>query len=200
MPEMKEPIYHRQAFDTNASWRAFEDFKKIPAFCRDTPRLLEIYTEQVQKDPAHGQINTVPTLSHHTLSKWCSNYRWHDRAKAADAADQILLDMQREIATRTRVARQVEGESAQAEEFRSAMIDIGKGMVQFGSQVMGLVSTVTNEFQGKPLSDTDLEKLSKVAYIYRSIVSGGIPVGQEAWAMALGVQQAISVLDERTYP
>jgi len=194
---LKEPIYHRQEFDTDGSWKAFQDFLNLPSHCRDVPTLLELYTKQAQDRTNKSKRNTPPTTSNNTLSKWCSVLKWNERARAADAAEQIILDMEREVAKKVRIQRQVEQEQAQVEEFRNAILGVGKGIVQFGAQMMTLMNTVTSEFKGKTtLTDADLEKLSKVAYIYRSTVSGGIPIGQEAWAQALGIEEAIAVLGE----
>jgi hypothetical protein len=191
---MSEPIYHKQSCDTAKSWKAFQDFKSLPAHNRSVPILLSLYQNRVRVDSGLRKVNLPPSLSLGTLTRWCAECQWIERAKAWDADHEILLTAKRVEAQKTRIDKQVQTEQAQIEEFRTTALNIGKKMVQFATTTLYLIETVTEGLNGKDtLTDADLDHLLKTTRIFKAIAPS-IPIGQESWAQALGVNEAIAVL------
>jgi hypothetical protein len=192
----REPIWERQTGDTKRSFQAFQDYLKLPSFGRSVKTLFDTYSYQIRTNGPDLPPVTVPSRSKETLLKWCSTYRFKERAAAYDEAMKLTIEERQRQLRDEALEQRLEAEMQEVEEFRVSCITLGKNGVAFANDVIELISRVPKEMQGKPLQQKDLDRLSKVSVIYKNVTSGLVS-GHDYWAQALGIDQALAKLDQK---
>jgi hypothetical protein len=191
--QLNEPVYHKQKCDTAKSYQAFLDFRSLPRHVRSVPTLLSVYQERVGSESALGRGHRPPSLSPTTLEKWCYQGKFHERAKAYDETQKDALEAARQAALESGLIAQAKVEQDQIEGFRMMSLNVGKNMIAFAQDMLDIVATVPVGLDPKALTNNDLARLMKATSIYKSIAPT-ISIGGKIWGDALGVSEAISLV------
>lgn len=209
---------------SNRQWQAFEDFMSLPPSIRSISELGRIYAEIIKEGKNYvpnflqdlsktthiKQGYIPPSSSDASLRKWASDNRWIERSIAFEQHQASLTETKRAEEYDRRIDVKVKTELDQVEEFRTQSIFAGKNTFSVGAHILQLVGLTIGQYPVKPvkllpgedpssirqpgpLSKDEVEKLDILSRIYDR-ANRGILVGQEQWAVALGVKEAVEVL------
>jgi hypothetical protein len=221
---LKEPIWERQDWESDKQWKAFSDYMRLPITTRDLKTLLGSYNKIVEAgaeyvpsfipgredDSILSQTYIPPTNSYGTILKWSSWGHWAERSQAyeRDLAQRIAHVRVQE--QDRRITEQINTDIDQVEEFRAQSLMAGKNTFSVGGHMLQLLGLTMARFpikpvmpkpgekfedvrQPGPLNFKEIQELEILSRVYDR-AQKGILSGQEQWALALGVKDAIEIL------